>query len=76
LDVVKAVLLISYSLLKLFNLILEPATLSFSDLFQVLLGLDLLVFDINERLSVHELHLSGLEMLIEDLESLLVLFYL
>jgi hypothetical protein len=48
LDVVQAVLLISYTLLQLLNLILEPAALSLSHLFQVLLTFDLLVLDIYE----------------------------
>jgi hypothetical protein len=48
LDVVQAVLLVSHALLKLLNLILEAAALSFGDLFQVLLRFDLLVFDIHQ----------------------------
>ena len=67
LDVIQAVLLVGHTLLKLLNLILEPAALSFSDLFQVLLRFDLLVLDVHERLSVHELHLHRLQMLIQDL---------
>ena len=48
LDVVEAVLLIGHTLLKLLNLILEPAALSFSDLFKVLLRFNLLVLDVHE----------------------------
>jgi len=48
LDVVEAVLLVGHTLLKLLNLILEPAALSFSDLFQVLLRFNLLVLDVHE----------------------------
>jgi hypothetical protein len=67
LDVIETVLLVGHTLLKLLNLILEPAALSFSDLFQVLLRFNLLVFNVHKRLSVHELHLDRLQMLIQDL---------
>ncbi len=71
--VIKSVLLVGNSLFKFLNLVLEASTLPLSHLFQVLLGLNLLVFDVHEGLSVHELHLHGLQVLVQDLQTLLVL---
>jgi len=58
LDVVEAVLLVGNALLQLFDFVLEAAGLALGDLLHVLLGFDLLVFSVHERLRVHEFHLN------------------
>lgn len=74
LDVVQAILLVRNSLLQLFDFVSEASALSLRDLFEMLFGFDLLVLRVDEGLSVHQLHLDGLEMFLEDLQPLLVLF--
>jgi hypothetical protein len=66
-------LLISHTLFKFLDLITKAATLAFGNLFEVLLGLNLFVFDVDEALGVHEFHLNGFEVLVQNLKSLLVL---
>jgi hypothetical protein len=58
LDVVQAILLVSHTLFKLLDLILEASTLPFGHLLQVLLRFNLLVLNVHEALSVNELHLN------------------
>jgi len=40
----------------------------------MLLRLNFFIFGVNERLSMHKLHLDRLEVLLEDLQALLMLF--
>ena len=76
LDIVETVLLISYALLKLLNLVLKSARLALGNLLHVLFCFDFLVLSINKTLRVHKLHLDRFEMFSKDLKSLLVFFYL
>lgn len=73
LNVVQPVLLVGDPLLKLLNFVAQSTTLPFRDLLQVLLGLDLFIFGIDQALRVHKLHLDRLEMLFQNLETLLML---
>ena len=74
LNVVETILLVGNPLLKLLNLVAKPSALPLSHLLQVLLRFNLFVLNINEALSVHQLHLHRLQVLVQDLEALLVLF--
>ena len=73
LDVVQSVLLVGDTLFQLLDFVSETTRLALSNLLQVLLSFDLLVLCVDQTLSVHQLHLNGLKMLLEDLETLLVL---
>ena len=48
LDIVQTILLIGHALLQFLNLIFKSSALPFSDLFEMFLGFDLLVLDVNE----------------------------
>ena len=67
-------MLVSNSLFKFLNLILQTSTLSLCNLLEVLFSFDFFIFSVNKTLSVNELHLDGLEMLLKNLQSLLMLF--
>jgi len=73
LDVVETILLVGNPLLELFNFVFEAAGLAFGDLLHVFFGFDFLVFVVDERLGVNELHFDGLEMFHQYLEAFLVL---
>ena len=64
LDVVKSILLVSNSLLKFFNFILETSTLTLCDLFQVLFSFNFFIFSVYQTLSVDQLHFYRLKVLI------------
>lgn len=64
--------MVGNSVVQLLDLVLQSATLSLRDLLHVLLRLDLLVLGVDQALSVDQLHLDTLEMLGQDLESLLM----
>ena len=64
LDVVKSILLISNSLLKFLNFILETSTLTLCDLFQVLFSFNFFIFSVYQTLSVDQLHFNRLKMFI------------
>jgi hypothetical protein len=57
LDIVESILLISNPIIKLFNLVLQTTGLTLGDLFHVLLGFDLLVLGVDQRLGVNQFHL-------------------
>jgi hypothetical protein len=60
LDVVESILLVGNPVIQFFYLILQPSSLSFSNLLHVLFSLDFLVFSIDKGLGMNELHLNGL----------------
>ena len=67
LDVVEPILLISDSLLQLFDLVFKAARLTLGDLLEMLFSFNFFVFGVDETLSVHELHLDRLQMLVQNL---------
>jgi len=63
LDIVKSILLISDTVIKFFNFILQSTRLPLGNLLHVLLSFDFLVFGIDKRLCMNKLHLHRFEML-------------
>ena len=45
-----------------------------SDLLEMLLGFNFLILGVHQTLGMHQLHLDGLEMLLQNLQALLMLF--
>ena len=61
-------------MLEFFNLVAQTSRLPFSDLLEMLLGLNFFVFGVYQTLSVNKLHLNGLEMFLQNFKALLMLF--
>ena len=74
LNIVQSVLLVSNPLLQLLDFVSQTTTLTFCDLFEVLLSFNLLILGVDKALCVHKLHLDRLEMLFKNLQTLLMLF--
>ena len=66
-------MLVGDSLLEFFNLVAQTSRLPFSDLLEMLLGLNFFVFGVYQTLSVNKLHLNGLEMFLQNFKALLML---
>ena len=76
LNVVQSILLVSNPLFQLLNFVSQTTTLTLCNLLEVLLSFNFLVFGVDKALSVHKLHLNRLEMLFQNLQTLLMLFNL
>ena len=76
LDVVETVLLVSNPLFQFFDLIFQTTALTFGNLFQMFFGFNFLVFGVYQTLGVHKFHFYRFEMLVENLQSLLMLLNL